>query len=153
MISVLQVGVGALLLVAGSTMVIRGVASRGKVRHELSDQKIMFPDVNGLPVDLGQYAGVQVRTGEQARAFADLIAANLAKMTAGRTYAEIVEQWHACGESDEHLAQLRHAAFMGQSLRGSLLGAYQAWQLTTLVSGLGGLLASVGLVFLAMAAS
>lgn len=46
---------------------------------------------------------------------------------------------------------LRETAFVGQLLRASLLGAYQAWLVTTLVVGLGGLFALIGVGFIALA--
>jgi hypothetical protein len=149
--SALLLVVGAALLVAGATMSARALAGRQRIRQELADQKICFPDADHLPAAFARYAGVQVRTGGQARAFADLIGTHVAKATAGRTYAEITEELRTCGGADERLTKLRETAFMGQSLRASLLGAYQAWQITTLVIGLGGLLAAIGLAFLAQA--
>jgi len=143
------VGVG--LLLAGPILIARGTAGRRSIRAELSEQKIVFPDRHELPAALAGYAGVQVRTGEHARAFADFIGANVARATGGRTYAQIAEELQACGGSDERLTRLRQTAFMGQTLRGSLLGAYQAWQVTTLVIGLGALVAAMGLAFLALA--
>lgn len=149
--SALLIVVGAVLLIAGATMTARALAGRATIRRELSDQKIVFPDAEHLPPPLRRFACAQVRTGGQARGFADLIATHVARATAGRTYAEIADQWRACGGADEDLAKQRETAFVGQSLRASLLGAYQAWQLTTLVTGLGGLLAAIGLAFLALA--
>ncbi|MGW0433322.1 hypothetical protein ACWDV4_12395 [Micromonospora sp. NPDC003197] len=49
------------------------------------------------------------------------------------------------------LPRAREMAFMGQTLRGALLGAYQAWQVTLLVIGLGALFTALGLAFLALA--
>ncbi len=144
--------VGAALLVAAATMSAHALAGRQRIRQELADQKICFPDAEHLPSAFTRYAGVQVRTGGQARAFADLIGTHVARATAGKTYAEISEELRACGGADDRLTKLRETAFMGQSLRASLLSAYQAWQLTTLVAGLGGLLAAIGLAFLALAA-
>lgn len=143
--------VGAALLAAGATMTARALAGRQRIRQELTDQRICFPDAGRLPAAFAPYAGLRVRTGGQARAFADLIGTHVARATAGRTYSEITEELHACGGADEDLTELRDTAFMGQSLRASLLSAYQAWQITSLVTGLGGLLASIGLVFLALA--
>jgi hypothetical protein len=149
--SALLVVVGCVLLVAGAGMMARASAGRRQIRRELSDQKIVFPDADHLPPGLTRHACTQVRTGEQARAFADLIGANVARATKGRTYAEIAEVLHAGGGADEQLARMRETAFVGQALRASLLGAYQAWQLTLLVLSLGALLAVIGLVFLVMA--
>lgn len=149
--SALLLGVAAVLLAAGATMIVRGMAGRAMVRQELSTQKIVFPDRDDLPADLARYARAHVRTGEQARAFADLIAAHVAQATGGRTYAEINDEWHAGGRNDERLAGLRETAFTGQAMRSALLGAYQAWQVTTLVIGLGAILAPIGLAFVAIA--
>ena len=151
MIRALLLVVGVVLFVAGPFMILRGRTGRGQIQHELSEQKIEFPAVDHMPASLARYAGARVTTGEQARAYSDMIGSNVARATAGRTYAQIVEEWHAGGRTDQGLERLRETAFMGQSLRGSLLGAYQAWQITTLTVGLGGLVTAIGLVFLALA--
>ena len=143
--------VGAALLLAGPILIERGITGRRRIRAELSQQKIVFPAGDGLPAGLARYAGTQVSTGAQAQAFADLIGQHVAQATGGRTYAQVVDEWQATGSSDERLAKLRQTAFMGQTLRGSLLGAYQAWQITVLVIGLGALLTATGAAFLAMA--
>ncbi len=150
--STLLVLVGAILLVAGLILIGRGMVSRGQVQYELADQKISFPGVEVLPPNLSRYAGARVRTGEHAKAYADLIGMHVAKATAGRTYAEIADEWMADGRGDQQLTKLRDTAFVGQSLRVSLLSAYQAWQVTILVIGLGSLFTAIGVVFLALAA-
>lgn len=144
---------GVVLLAAGAALLVRGQIGRDQIRRELSDQRIVFPPTDDLPPALARYARSQVTTGGQARAFSELIASHLDQATAGRTYAQISDEWQAAGRGDQRLTRLRETAFMGQTLRGSLLGAYQAWQITTLVMGLGGLLGVVGLVFIAMGAT
>lgn len=141
--------IGLALLAAAPIMIFQGVAGRRGVTHELEQQRIRFP-VAGLPTALGSYAGRPVRTGAEARAYSDLIAGHVAAATGGRTYAEIAAE---CQEStdDERLGRLRETAFMGETLRGALLGAYQAWQVTLLVIGLGVLCAAIGVGFLALA--
>ncbi|WP_432994644.1 hypothetical protein [Dactylosporangium sp. CA-233914] len=151
MISVLFAFTAAVLLIAGPTMIVQGLAGRRTVARELAQQRISFPGADGLPDGLHRYAGTAVHTGAQARAFSDLIAGNLAQATGGRTYAEIVEEWMAGGRTDDRLAGLRQTAFMGQSLRGALLGAYQAWQITLLVIGVGAVFTALGAAFLALA--
>jgi hypothetical protein len=151
--SVLLLAVGVILLLAGPVMIARAGAGRLQIQHELASQQIVFPPADDLPEALARYAGARVVNGEQARAFADLIGLHVTKATAGRTYAEIVGEWHAAGRNDEKLTRLRETAFMGQTLRGSLLGAYQAWQMTNLVLGLGVLLAAIGLVFVSLGAT
>jgi hypothetical protein len=134
-------------------MVFRGRAGRGQIQHELAEQKIAFPPAADLPATLTHYAGRQVTTGGLARAYSDLIASHVTRATAGRTYAQLAEEWQATGRTDERLARLRETAFMGQTLRGSLLGAYQAWEITTLVAGLGCVFTAIGVVFLALGAT
>ncbi|MFI2645250.1 hypothetical protein [Streptomyces sp. NPDC018610] len=139
--------VGAALLAAGPVMVLRGRSGRKEIRTELAAQRIAFP-ARGLPAHLARLAGERVETGPHAHAYAALIKDHVARATGGRTYAEITEELHATGD-DEELAELRQTAFMGETLRASLLSAYQAWHLTTLVTGLGALLTGVGATLLA----
>ncbi|MFH8281414.1 hypothetical protein [Streptomyces antibioticus] len=142
--------VGTALGVAGPVMVLRGRSGRKEIRAELAAQKITFPR-QGLPADLAAHAGRRVETGPEAHAYAEFIKGNLALATGGRTYAEITEELHASGGEDEKLAKLRQTAFMAQSLRGSLMSAYQAWHLTTLVTGLGAALTGLGVALVATA--
>lgn len=150
MISVVLAVAGAALLLAGVVLIAHGLAGRRHVARELAQQRISFPARDALPGPLVRYAGLPVHTGTQARAFSDLIADHLAKATGGRSYAEIADEWQTGGRADERLTRLRETAFMGQSLRGALLGAYQAWQITVLVIGLGLLFLVVGAAFVAL---
>jgi len=142
--------VGTALAVAGPVMVLRGRSGRKEIRSELAAQKITFPE-RGLPAGLEPYAGRPVRTGTDAHAYAEFINGNVARATGGRTYAEITAELHAAGGEDERLSELRRTAFMGQSLRASLMSAYQAWHLTTLVAGLGAALTGLGVALVATA--
>lgn len=142
--------VGAALMAAGPVMLVRGRQGRKEIRTELAAQMITFPG-HGLPDHLAHLAGARVETGPQAHAYAELIKDHVVQATGGRTYAEITEELHAGGNEDEKLAQLRQTAFMGETLRGSLLSAYQAWHLTTLVTGLGGALTGLGAALVATA--
>ncbi|MEU3197810.1 hypothetical protein [Streptomyces sp. NPDC006996] len=141
---------GLALGAAGPVMLLRARSGRKEIRAELAAQRITFPD-HGLPAHLACFAGRPLETGAEARAYADLIKDHLNKATGYRTYAEITEEVHS-GEGDtEKLARLRQTAFMGETLRGSLLSAYQAWHLTTLVAGLGALLTGAGAALVATA--
>ncbi|MFE6287735.1 hypothetical protein [Streptomyces sp. NPDC057877] len=142
--------VGAALMVAGPVMLYRARDGRSEIRGELEAQKITFPD-HGLPAHLAHYSGQPVRTGPQAHAYADMIKDHIAKATGGRTYAQVTEELHATGGDDEKLTKLRQTAFMGETLRASLLSAYQAWEITTLVAGLGTALTGVGAAMVATA--
>ncbi|MEV4703059.1 hypothetical protein [Actinoplanes sp. NPDC049316] len=146
--SVLMALVGAGMVAAGPVMVYEGVHGQSMIKDELRAQKIEFPaDKAQLPDDLKGYAGRHVTTGSDAKAYADLIATHIAKATGGRTYSEVSDEWIAGGRKDEQLAQTRQTAFMGETLRGSLMSAYQAEQVTWLVSGLGALFVALGAVF------
>ncbi|MEU5942582.1 hypothetical protein ABZ807_26175 [Micromonospora sp. NPDC047548] len=151
MITLLLALTGVLLLVAGPIMIAQGVLGRRSVVHELTSQRIVFP-ATGLPAPLARYAQTPVRTGLQARAYSEFIAGHVAQATDGRTYAEIAAECMGAGRGDQRLDRLRQTAFMGETLRGALLGAYQAWQVTTLVTGLGGLIMLIGAVFLVLGA-
>jgi hypothetical protein len=147
--SVLVAAVGAALLAAGPVMVLRGRGGRKEIRTELAAQKITFPN-HGLPVHLAHLAGASVETGPEAHAYAEMIKDHVAQATGGRTYAEITEELYAAGNDGEKLSQLRQTAFMGESLRASLMSAYQAWHLTTLATGLGTLLTGLGAALVAV---
>ncbi|MFD0891164.1 hypothetical protein ACFQ08_42000, partial [Streptosporangium algeriense] len=122
--------VGVTTLTGGAVMVARGLRGRDEIRDELSRQRITFPE-KGLPAELTGYAGRPVEDGVQARAFADMIGGNVRQATRGRTYSEVTAELHAAGGQDDALAALRQTAFMGETLRASLMTAYQAWQVTS----------------------
>ncbi|MGW2522599.1 hypothetical protein ACWC09_37570 [Streptomyces sp. NPDC001617] len=148
--STLLGAVGLALAAAGPVMLLRARSGRKEIRGELAAQKITFPD-HGLPAALTAFAGRRVETGPEAHAYAELIKDHLVHATGGRTYAEITEELHATGGDDEKLVKLRQTAFMGETLRGSLMSAYQAWHLTTLVAGLGVAFTGLGAALLATA--
>lgn len=145
--SVLWAAAALVLIVAGPVMIYRGFDGQSQIRHELSAQKMQFPAKDQLPKALQSYAGQKITTGPQAKAYADLIEEHVMKTTGGRTYSEVSDEWIAGGRKDANLASLRQTAFMGESLRGSLMSAYQAWQLTWLVIGLGALFTVLSVVF------
>lgn len=144
---------GTALVAAGIVLAVSGLAGRTAIRGELSEQRIVFPAADELPAPMARHAGAAVHTGAQARAFAGFIGQNITRMADGRSYSEISDEWIAGGRADDRLGELRQAVFAGQMLRGSLLGAYQAWQVTALVIALGALFAAVGLVFVALGAA
>jgi len=140
---------GVALFVAGPVMAFEGIQGQREIRHELTAQKVVFPaSVNaGLPKDLQGYAGQQVTTGPQARAYSDMVEEHVKAATGGRTYAEVSAAYLASGQKDATLAQQRQTAFMGESLRASLMSAYQAWELSWLVIGLGALFFGLSFAF------
>jgi hypothetical protein len=143
-------GLAALaLFVAGPIMIYEGVHGQNQVRDQLTAQKISFPakGSSGLPANLQSYGSQQVTTGPQAKAYADMIEVHIMEATGGKTYSEVSAAYMATGSKDATLAAQRQTAFMGESLRGSLMGAYQAWEVALLVIGLGALFIGLGVVF------
>lgn len=101
------------------------------VRTQLIAQKVFFPPAGSESLNdpavkpfLAQYAGQQLQTGEQARAYADhFIAVHLSKASGGLTYSELSTQARA-NPSDTTLPPKVDTAFRGETLRGLLLNAY-----------------------------
>jgi hypothetical protein len=104
------------------------------VHDQLSAQKIYFPPKGSAALDpqefpgLQHYAGQQVLTGPQAKAFADeFIAVHLTKAANGQTYSQV----SAAALQDPTNVKLQNQAntlFKGETLRGLLLGdAYAFW--------------------------
>jgi hypothetical protein len=153
--TVLAALAGIAMLVAGPIMIFKGFDGQSQVRHQLSAQKIVFPPKGseGLPAAQAGFAGQQVKTGPQAKAYADMVETHVLATTGGQTYSQVSSKFMATGATDAKLGALRQTAFMGESLRGSLMGAYQAWEVTWLVIGLGALVTGLGFVFIAIAAA
>jgi hypothetical protein len=103
----------------------------GNVRTQLVAQKIFIPKAGSEALNhpavkpyLGQYAGQQLSTGEQAKAYADhFIAVHLSEMTGGKTYSELSTQAQQ-NPTDTALQQKVATVFRGETLRGLLLNAY-----------------------------
>lgn len=105
-----------------------------QITNELSSQKIYFPP-KGSPAlaspaigpYLNQYAGQQLLTGDQARAYADhFIGVHLSETAGGQTYAEISSKSLA-NPGDATLKAQAAKLFQGETLRGMLLNAYAFW--------------------------
>jgi hypothetical protein len=101
------------------------------VRTQLSAQRIFFPALGsealnapGVKPYLTQYAGQQLQTGQQAKAYADhFIAEHLKASGGGKTYSELSDAARA-NPTDTVLAGKVAGAFKGETLRGLLLNAY-----------------------------
>ena len=107
-----------------------------EVTSQLSAQKIYFPEAGSPALEdprvgpfLNRYAGQQLVTGEQAKAYADhFIAVHVADASDGKTYAELGGLIRANPE-DTELVETRETVFKGETLRGVLLNAYAFWKL------------------------
>jgi hypothetical protein len=146
---------GVALLVAGPVMIGVGISGQHQVTSQLTAQQITFPAnaKAGLPPAEASYAGQQVTTGPQAKAFTDMIETHIHEATGGKTYSQVSAEYMAAAANKSTpaatlttLSTERETAFMGESLRGSLLSAYQAWEVTYLVIGLGLAFTGIGAV-------
>ena len=107
-----------------------------EVTTQLTAQQIYFPEEGSPQLDdprvkpyLAKYAGQQLVTGEQAKAYADhFIAVHISDMADGKTYAELGALVRA-NPDDTELAQTRETVFKGQTLRGMLLNAFAFWKI------------------------
>lgn len=126
--------VGALLtlmlLVAGGGLLLGSTFTSNQVHSQLVGQKVFFPtkgsmDYQDLVVSHEtQYAGQQMVTGIEAKVYADdVIGADVAHITGGKTYAQISAASLA-DPSNTALAAEVQTVFRGDTLQGLLLNAY-----------------------------
>jgi len=153
----LAAATGLALLVAGPVMIGVGISGQHQVTAQLTAQQISFPAnaEAGLPAAEAGYAGQTVTTGPQAKAFSDMIETHIKEATGGKTYSQVSGAYLAASADKSTpastlatLSNERQTAFMGESLRGSLLSAYQAWEVTYLVIGMGLAFTGIGAVTL-----
>ncbi|MDX6197430.1 MAG: hypothetical protein QOJ79_581 [Actinomycetota bacterium] len=161
------------LLVAGGLLTWGHNFVTSEVKTQLTAQKIFIPPVGPALADpaikpyLTKYAGQQLVTGDQAKAYADhFIAVHVKGISGGRTYAELggaqnalkaqIADAKTAGQPtaalDQQLADLnvtRETVFKGETLRGLLLNAY-AFGTMGKIAGIAavGAFAGAGLMFL-----
>lgn len=131
LVSAVGLVVATVLAVAGALLTWAHVYVHNEVHDQLAAQRIFFPEPgsDALKSDkigpyLNKYAGQQLTTGAQAKAFADhYIAVHLDESTGGMTYSELSTKSRQ-NPQDEQLAQQVQIAFRGETLRGMLLNAY-----------------------------
>ena len=124
------------LVVAGGLLTWAHSFIQDQVTTQLSAQQIYFPPKGDEAISdpaikpyLTQYAGQQLTTGAQAKAYADhFIAVHIDEMTQGKTYAELSAASRA-NPDDQELAGMVATVFKGETLRGLLLNAYAFWQM------------------------
>jgi hypothetical protein len=120
-----------LLLVAGSLLAWAHHFVSDEVSTQLSQQQITFPAAGSEQLSdpavapfLTKYAGQQLTTGEQAKAYADhYIAVHLKAIGGGKTYSQLSTESLA-NPDDAALAGKVQTVFRGETLRGLLLDAY-----------------------------
>jgi len=117
-------GAAAGMIVLGIVSIVGGSYDHEVVRDQLGPQKITFPKPAEYP-NLKKYEGQQVLTGTQAKAYAeDQIGVDMNKIAGGKTYSQVSDEWIAGGMKNEKLAGERTTLFMGETLKGLLLGAW-----------------------------
>lgn len=131
----------AVLLVAGGLLAWASSFIGNQVHDQLADQQIMMPTTKTGLVDLpaadraalDQYAGQQLTTGPQAKAYANhYIKVHMNEASKGQTYSEVSGQYiqqcsdpkAAATQTCQDLGGLRQTLFMGDTLRGLLLYGY-----------------------------
>ena len=130
LVSWIGLSLAALLVVAGALLSWAHTFVGDEVHSQLSAQQIYFP-AKDSPAIAGpefqavrKYAGQQLTTGAQAKAYADhFIANHLKEIGGGKTYAQLSAQAQA-NPTDTKLAGTVATMFRGETLRGLLLNAY-----------------------------
>ncbi len=153
----------AVLLAAGVLLTVASSFVNGQVSEQLSAQRITMPDQQAMaslsPTDqdaLRPYAGQQMTTGDQAKAFADhYIQAHLNAMGGGRTYDDVSGEYLQLSKDPnadpgtlKELGDLRQTMFMGATLRSMLLTAYAFGTMGT-IAAIAAMFAYAGAVVLA----
>ena len=128
--------VAVVLLFAGGLLVWASSFATQNVHDQLKAQQITMPTAEALTTPaqkaaLGQYAGQDLTTGAQAKAYADeYIQVHMDEASGGKTYSQISGEFMAANKTapdapaTAELGQLRQTLFMGTTLRGMLLNAY-----------------------------
>ena len=129
------------LLVAGTLLTIGHGFVNSNVRTQLAQQQIYFPPAAAFQhakagseitpamiPSVSRYAGQQLLTGPQAKAYADhFIAVHLSEMPYGGVYSKISAAAMATKPGSAEatkLTALKTTSFQGTTLRGLLLEAY-----------------------------
>jgi hypothetical protein len=160
---------GAVLIVFGVVAIYMGVDGRSTVRDSIKDEQITFgaADDPAVAEHAAQWAGEEVRTGEQARAFALIMREHALESSEGLTYAQMgrflsaEDPENAAGTSDEAAAlkdeegnpvpnRARDTWVTATALSTALNMAYMAEQLALfgMVVGVALLLTGIGFLVL-----
>jgi hypothetical protein len=162
---------GVVLVLFGAAAIYMGVDGRSTVRDSVKQEQIFFGEADDPAVSkyAPQWAGQQVVSGEQARAFASVMREHTLEASGGLTYAAMGRFQSAAapddpkGTSDEAAAAkdgsgqpvanpARELWITETALTTALNMSYMAEQLTIfgIVVGVALLLAGVGFIILAL---
>jgi hypothetical protein len=165
---------GAVLIIFGVAAIYMGIDGRNTVRDSLEQEKIVFGDAaedEAVALHAEQWSGEQVKTGDQARAFALVMRDHALESAGGLTYAQMGRFQSAdnpedpAGTSDEAAAAKdengnpipngpRNTWVTETALATALNMAYMAEQLGLfgIVVGVALLLAGIGFIILSFLA-
>jgi hypothetical protein len=127
------------IVIVGIIAVVGGSYDKKVVHDQLVPQKIFFPASNSpeLLPGVKQYAGQQLTTGSQAKAYANnFINVHLSKIAGGQTYAQVSTAALAA-PTNTKLAEEKAILFQGETLRGLLLNAW-GWSVVGTIAALAG---------------
>ncbi len=125
------VAIAAVLLVAGALLTWAHSFVQDEVHNQLAREQIVFPPKGSEALAspeigpyLNKYAGEQLVTGPQAKAYADhFIAVHLQEIGGGKTYSQLSSAAQQ-DPTNTKLAKQVDTMFRGETLRGLLLNAY-----------------------------
>jgi len=151
------VALALFLLVAGGLLTWANQFIGDQVHQQLSMQDITMPEgesLESLPEadrkELDQWAGQQLTTGPQAKAFADhYILVHMNAASDNRSYEEVSGEFLQLSDEDKASAEgqalggLRQTLFMGNTLRGLLLYGY-AFAMVGTIAGIAAVAAFAG---------
>ncbi|HEY1318396.1 MAG TPA: hypothetical protein VGF10_14320 [Gaiella sp.] len=163
---------GVVLIAFGAAAIYMGVDGRSTVRDSLKQEQIYFGDSTDPAVakHADQWAGEQVLTGDQARAFALVMREHTLEASGGMTYAQMGRYQSAANPSDAKgtndeaaaakdakgapLANAARNTWVTETALSTALNvSYMAEQLSLfgIVVGVALLLTGIGLLILALA--
>jgi hypothetical protein len=172
---ILEVGgliAGVVLIAFGIAAIYMGVDGRSTVRDSIKQEQIVFGEADDPAVAkyAEEWAGEQVVTGEQARAFAQVMHEHALEASGGLTYAQMgrfvaaAKPDDPAGTSDEAAAlkdeegqpvsnTARNTWVTATALSNALNMSYMAEQLSIfgIVVGVALLLSGIGFIVLALA--
>lgn len=149
---ILLIALGVAFLAGGGYTMYRGFDARDQVRDELVAQNITTPEDASIP-------GVRVDSAARARSMADIIDVHSRESADGLTYSELgrfmAANGDVAGTNDPEAAllgedgtpvpnALRNTAFQASALRTSLYTSVMAFEVSTLVIGLGVMILVLG---------
>jgi hypothetical protein len=130
----------AAMIFLGVCALVAGNYTKDVVHDQLAPQKIFFPPAGSpaLLPGVKQYAGQQLLTGAQAKAYANnFIGVHVTKIANGQTYAQVATKAQAA-PNNATLAGQKTALFQGETLRGLLLSAW-GWSVVGTIATIAGI--------------